>query len=82
MRARGIDGYRNLALSYVIGDPKFRLSHMSYFIQTADTVAYALQQYLNPCSYIRKKGAQKYFLRLDNVLCKVVSGTGDGIVRL
>jgi len=35
MRALGYAGYRNLLMANVIGDPKFRLSHMSYFIQAA-----------------------------------------------
>ena len=83
MRALGYAGYRNLLMSNVIGDPKFRLSHMSYFIQCADTVAYALYQYFSPSMYIRKKAAKKYFLRLDSVLCKVASATDPlGIVRL
>lgn len=83
MRMLGYGGYRNLLMAYVIGDPKFRLSHMSYFIQAADVAAFALYQYLSPNSYIRKKTARKYFLRLDPVLCKMAS-TSDpqGIVRL
>ncbi len=83
MRAMGFGGYRNLTLAYTIGDPKFRLSHMSYFIQATDTIAYALHQYVNPCSFIRKKNAKKYFLKLDPVLCKVACGADPlGIVRL
>lgn len=83
MQAMGYGGYRNLLMSYVIGDPKFRLSHMSYFIQAADAVAFALYQYLQPNSYVRKKSASKYFLRLDPVLCKVAARFDPlGIVRL
>lgn len=83
MRAMGYSGYRNLLMAYVIGDPKFRLSHMSYFIQAADVAAFALYQHLQPNSYVRKKGAGNYFLRLDPVLCKVASSADPhGIVRL
>jgi hypothetical protein len=82
MQAMGYSGYRNLLMSYVIGDPKFRLSHMSYFIQAADAAAFALYQYLQPNSYVRKKSARQYFLRLDPVLCKVASRSDPlGIVR-
>lgn len=83
MQAMGYGGYRNLMMSYVIGDPKFRLSHMSYFIQAADATAFALYQYFQPNSYVRKKSAKKYFLRLDPVLCKVARRFDPlGIVRL
>ena len=83
MQAMGFGGYRNLLMSYVIGDPKFRQSHMSYFIQSADAVAFALYQYLCPNSYVRKKSARKYFLRLTPVLCTVAARFDPlGIVRL
>jgi hypothetical protein len=83
MQAMGYTGYRNLQMSYIIGDPKFRLSHMSYFIQAADAVAFALYQYVQPNSYVKKKSARKYFARLDPVLCKVASRSDlMGIVKL
>jgi hypothetical protein len=47
MQAMGFAGYRNLLMSYVIGDPKFRLSHMSYFIQAADATAFSLYQFFD-----------------------------------
>lgn len=83
MRAMGYAGYRNLLVSYIIEDPNFRVSEISYFIQAADAVVFALYQYLQPNSYMRKKSASKYFLRLEAVICKVAS-TFDpfGIVRL
>jgi Protein of unknown function (DUF3800) len=83
MQAIGYGGYRNLQMAYVIGDPKFRQSHLSYFIQAADAVAFALYQYLSPNSYVRKKYARRYFLRLNPILCKVASRFDPlGIVRL
>ena len=83
MQVMGYGGYRNLQLAYIIGDPKFRQSHMSYFIQAADACAFALYQYFQPNSFVRKKHAAKYLLRLNPVLCKVASTTNQlGIVRL
>ena len=76
-------GYRNLKLTTIIEDPNFRDSSHSYFIQAADTVAYLLHQHLLPNNYMRKKGGQNYFTRLDPVLCKKASRTDPlGIVRL
>jgi hypothetical protein len=76
-------GYRDLALDTIIGDPKFRLSHHSYFIQCVDATAYFLSQYHAPNAYVRKQNAKNYFLRLDPVLCKVASTSNPhGIVRL
>lgn len=83
MQAMGFSGYRNLQLAYIIGDPKFRQSHMSYYIQAVDACAFALYQYFQPNSFVRKKHAGKYLLRLDPVLCKVASRSDQhGIVRL
>jgi hypothetical protein len=83
MQSMGFGGYRNLQLAYIIGDPKFRQSHMSYFIQAADACAFALYQYFQPNSFVRKKHAGKYLLRLDPVLCKIASRSDPlGIVRL
>jgi hypothetical protein len=81
--AVGRMGYRNILLNNIIGDPKFRLSHTSYFIQAADAAAFALYQRFTPSGYIRRKSGQNYFLKLDPVLCKVASqGDPHGIVRL
>jgi hypothetical protein len=76
-------GYRLLPLNHVIEDPSLRKSHQSYLIQAADVAAFSLYQYYNPSSYIRKKGAKNYFLRLDLILCKVASPRNPfGIVEL
>jgi Protein of unknown function (DUF3800) len=82
MRSRFTGGYRQLPLTRVVEDPNIRHSHHSYFIQAADTAAFALYQRYAPSSYMRKKGAKNYFLRLDPVLCKVASKTPHGIVEL
>ncbi len=76
-------GYRNLHVTSIIEDPMFRDSAHSYFIQTADLAAFLLYQHLDPNAYMKKKGGQSYFKRLDPVLCKVASSRDpNGIVRL
>ncbi|MBN1437624.1 MAG: DUF3800 domain-containing protein [Sedimentisphaerales bacterium] len=74
---------RNLKLQYVIEDPNHRDSQDSYFIQAVDTVAFFLLQKHKPASYIKNKGANNYFDRLDNVLCrKATRDDPQGIVRV
>ena len=76
-------GYRNLTLQRIVGDPKFRASHISYFVQAADACAFALYQYTTPSAYIKKQRAKNLFLKLDPILCRVASpGDAHGIVRL
>jgi hypothetical protein len=82
MRAFFTGGYRQLPLTRVAEDPNIRHSHHSYFIQAADTAAFALYQRYAPSAYVQKKGARNYFLRLDPVLCKVASKGPYGIVEL
>jgi hypothetical protein len=73
----------NLPIRLITEDPNFRSSDDSYFIQAADTVAYFLNQSLSPNAYIRKRGAHRYFSRLDPVLCDHVSNKGiKGVVML
>lgn len=76
-------GYRDLIIDRIIEDPSHRDSEHSYFIQSADLVAYLLQQKLVPNSYMRKKQGYNYFDRLDPILCKIASSSDpQGIVRL
>jgi hypothetical protein len=82
MRAYFTGGYRQLPLTRIAEDPNIRHSHHSYFIQAADTAAFALYQQYAPSTYVRQKGARNYFLRLDPILCKVASKTKLGIVEL
>ena len=76
-------GYRDLKIEYIIEDPNFRDSKDSYFVQAADLIAFLLYQYIQPNSYIKEKNAEKYFERLDPILCKQASpGDQYGIVHL
>jgi len=78
-------GYRNLPIIRVIEDPSYRDSRDSYFIQMADLCAFLLYQHVTPGAYMRKKGGQKYFARLDPILCRVAAPRDPerrGIVRL
>ena len=76
-------GYRNLALSSLIEDPNPRDSAHSYFIQSVDTTAFLLHQYLAPNGYMRRMSGQNYFKRLKPILCLKASSTDPlGIVRL
>ena len=61
-------GYRNLPIVRIIEDPHLKNSESSYFIQVADTCAFALYQKFRPSAYIRRKGATNYFNRLAPVL--------------
>jgi len=75
-------GYNNLPLEYVIEDPHFKDSYLSYFSQAADCVAYMLYQREVPSKYIRAQTGHGYFGRLDRSLCRVASSKDPkGIVR-
>lgn len=74
---------RNLQLTLTIEDPNHRDSKDSYFIQAADNVVYLLRQYVEPNKYMKAKGGNNYFKKLDIALCKVASRNNPmGIVRL
>jgi hypothetical protein len=76
-------GSRNLQIRTIVEDPYLKNSADSFFIQSADLVAYLLYQKLSPNTYMRKKSGNNYFNRLEPILCKVASSSDpDGIVRL
>lgn len=76
-------GYRQMPLTRIVEDPSIRLSHHSYFVQAADTAAFAAYQWYQPSAFIRAKGARRYFTRLEPILCKVASGQNPyGVVEL
>ena len=76
-------GYRKLTVTNMVEDPFLKDSRHSYLIQAADVIAFSLYQRMVPSSYIKKKSAQNYFNRLDEVLCKSASTADpEGIVRL
>jgi hypothetical protein len=76
-------GYRQMALQTLIEDPVFIKSEASYLIQSADVVAYFLQQNYQPNAYVKRAGARSLFLKLDPILCHVASMTNPhGIVKL
>lgn len=60
--------FRNMPITRIIEDPSERDSVSSLPIQVCDVVAYFLLQKMTPNSYIRRKGATKYFDRLSPVL--------------
>lgn len=74
--------FRQLPLVTLVEDPSFRDSGESYFIQAVDTIAYFLNQQMQPNNYSRRKAAHNYFSRLRQIIVKQVSSTGDGIIRL
>ncbi len=76
-------GARNLRVQTIIEDPFLKDSAHSFFIQACDLIAYLLYQTLTPNSYMRKKSGDRYFYRLEPILCKVATSSNPlGIVKL
>jgi len=75
--------YWNITIRNIIEDPNFRDSANSFFVQAADLIAYLLYQNICPNSYFKKKSAEKYFERLEPIICKAASKSHPmGIVFL
>jgi hypothetical protein len=76
-------GTRNIPITKIIEDPHGKDSKTSLPVQMADVCAYFLHQRYAPNSYIRRKGAHRYFDRLRPVLNTVASRSNAlGIVQL
>lgn len=71
-----------LKMKYIIEDPYMKDLVHSYIIQLVDVNVYFLHQKLKPNSYMRKKKADTYFMRLDNVLLKKLLKSADGVKKL
>ncbi len=76
-------GTRNIPVKMLIEDPNLRDSQHSYFIQAVDCVAFLLKQFVIPNGYMKKKGGNAYFKRLEPILCKVAAPRDPyGVVRI
>ncbi|MGE7774524.1 DUF3800 domain-containing protein [Chitinophaga sp. NPDC101104] len=76
-------GSRNIKLNYIIEDPVLRDSQFSFMHQMNDVVAYCARQLYEPNSYMRRKGGDRFYTRLSNVILKVASPRYPyGIVEL
>lgn len=74
---------RNLRLNYIIEDPIFRDSQISFMHQMNDVVAYCARQLYEPNAYVKKKGGDNFYKRLGNVILRVVTAKNPyGIVEL
>jgi hypothetical protein len=76
-------GSRNVPLNCVIEDPFFKNSADSFFHQLVDVIAYCVRQLYEPNKYFAKKGGNRFFYRLEPILCKAASTKHPyGIVEL
>lgn len=76
-------GSRNLQLQYIIEDPVLRDSQFSFMHQMNDVLAYCAKQFYDPNSYMKKKGGNNFYKRLNNVSVKAVNPKNAyGIVEL
>jgi len=76
-------GSRNLTITNILEDPCYRDSHHSFFIQSADLVAFLMYQHIAPNAYMKKKSGQNYCKRLEGLFCRQAAAADPmGIVRL
>lgn len=75
---------RNLTLRRIIEDPVFKASHQSFFLQSADCIAFALlKREVAPTPHIARYGIHRYFDKLLAPVCFHAASNSDplGIVR-
>lgn len=73
---------KNIVLDRIIEDPQFKKSGNSYFIQTADFIAYGLLRRERPNATAKKRRIHRSFDQLDSVLVKECNKRdGKGIIR-
>ena len=75
-------GFINIKIEKVIEDPVFRDSQQSLILQMNDVIAYCIRQKYEPNGYMKKKGGQNFYKRLEKVVTKKVSSSNNfGIVE-
>lgn len=76
------DYTRNIPIERILEDPQFKNSKNSYFIQTADFIAYGLLRRENPTPNAKKRRINKSFDQLENCLVKACNRKdAKGIIR-
>ncbi len=76
-------GSRNLATTHIVEDIAMKDSATSYFHQIVDVIAYCLRQRYEPNAYMKNKGGNHFYERLNPVLVKKTSRTHPlGIVEV
>lgn len=64
-------GYRDLKIKYIIEDPYLKNSKDSLLHQMVDVIAYSVKQLYEPNIYMKKKGGNNFYKRLDPILLKI-----------
>jgi hypothetical protein len=66
-------GYRDMKIQFIIEDPVLRDSQQSLVHQMCDVVAYCARQLYEPNNYMKRKGGNSFYTRLNNVSTKAVT---------